>query len=181
VTAERLASLPDALVQAEADERAAEAELESAQASLREAEATLERARRASDRIAAERDVQWARDEVKTLGERVAVTRRSRERLVADGDAWHADAERLAARAWELAGRVQDVPAPGCGLDGALEWASRSRGALLLERSGLAREREATVREASELLAGVLGEPMTATAVTGIRDRLVRALGEVST
>jgi hypothetical protein len=34
------------------------------------------------------------------------------------------------------------------------------------------------VREATELLASVLGEPLVATAVTGVRDRLERALGQ---
>jgi hypothetical protein len=36
------------------------------------------------------------------------------------------------------------------------------------------------VREATELLASVLGEPLTATAVAGVRERLARALGEPS-
>ena len=65
-------------------------------------------------------------------------------------------------------------------LDGALDWASRARGALLLEHSALARERDEVVREATELLASVLGDPLTATAVAGVRERLARALGEPS-
>jgi hypothetical protein len=68
----------------------------------------------------------------------------------------------------------------GGGLDGVLEWASRARGELLLEQSSLAGQRETIVREASELLGGVLGEPLTATAVSGFRDRLARALDEAS-
>ena len=72
------------------------------------------------------------------------------------------------------------MPSASPDLDGALEWASRARGALLLERSGLAREREEVVREATELLASVLGDPLTATAVAGVRERLARALGEPS-
>jgi hypothetical protein len=73
---------------------------------------------------------------------------------------------------------VHDVPPPATGLEGALEWASRARGALLLEHSGLARERDAVVREASELLGSVLGEPLISTAVAGVRDKLERALGD---
>ena len=58
--------------------------------------------------------------------------------------------------------------APGTRLAGA--------GRLLLEHSGLARERDAVVREASELLGSVLGEPLISTAVAGVRDKLERAL-----
>jgi hypothetical protein len=53
---------------------------------------------------------------------------------------------------------------------------SQARGALLVEHSGLAREREAVVREASELLGSVLGDPLAATSVAGLRNRLERAL-----
>jgi hypothetical protein len=62
------------------------------------------------------------------------------------------------------------------GLGAVLEWASQRRGELVLERSGLAREREAIVREASELLGSVTGDAMSATSVAGLRDRLQRAL-----
>ena len=53
-------------------------------------------------------------------------------------------------------------------------------GAGSIARSALARRREEVVREASELLASVLGEPLIATAVAGVRERLARALGEPS-
>jgi hypothetical protein len=36
------------------------------------------------------------------------------------------------------------------------------------------------IREASELLGGVLGDPLTTTAATGIRDRLARALRDAA-
>ena len=84
----------------------------------------------------------------------------------------------LAARAAELAPLVRDVPPPSPGLEGALAWASRARGELLLERSALATERDTLVREASELLASVLGEALTTTGVAGVRARLERALHE---
>ena len=87
---------------------------------------------------------------------------------------------RLRGERVELAPRVRDVPAASADLDGALEWAARARGALLLQRSGLARERDEVVREATELLASVLGDPLTTTAVAGVRERLARALGEPS-
>ena len=70
-----------------------------------------------------------------------------------------ASKRRASQRAVELAPRVRDVPAGSPNLEGALEWASRARGALLLQRSALARERDEVVREATERLAHALGEP----------------------
>ena len=97
-------------------------------------------------------------------------------RLEEDRAARRSESDRFLAQAQALSPRVHDVPAPAGGLDGALEWASRARGALLLEHSGLARERDAVVREASELLGSVLGEPLISTAVAGVRGKLERAL-----
>jgi hypothetical protein len=57
-----------------------------------------------------------------------------------------------------------------------LDLLSQRRGALLVEHSNLARERDAVVREASELLGSVLGDPFAATSVAGLRERLERAL-----
>ena len=58
------------------------------------------------------------------------------------------------------------------GLDEAISVISHRRGALLLEHSNLVREREAVVREASELLASVTGDPSASTSVAGLRARL---------
>jgi hypothetical protein len=73
----------------------------------------------------------------------------------------------------EVPNAATETPAALAALD---EWASRERGALLLEHSGLVRERDAVVREASELLASVLGEPFASTSVAGLRGRLERGL-----
>jgi septal ring factor EnvC (AmiA/AmiB activator) len=62
------------------------------------------------------------------------------------------------------------------GLEDTLEELSQRRGALLVEHSNLARERDAVVREASELLGSVLGDPLISTSVAGLRERLRRAL-----
>jgi hypothetical protein len=117
-----------------------------------------------------------ARDALREAERWAAEAALARRRLEEDGAARGAEAVSLEARGHALSPRVHDVPAPAGGLDGALEWASRARGALLLERSGLARERDDVVREASELLGSVLGEPLTSTAVAGVRARLERAL-----
>jgi chromosome segregation ATPase len=178
--AERLATLPGALAQAEVEERATRAEMERARSAVEEGAAALERARRDTERLAAERDLQRATDELRVADERAAIARLSRERLVGEGEASRQEAERLTSRAAGLDTQVRGVQYAGGGLDGVLEWASRARGELLLEQSSLAGQRETIVREASELLGGVLGEPLTATAVSGFRDRLARALDEAS-
>jgi chromosome segregation ATPase len=61
------------------------------------------------------------------------------------------------------------------GLDGTVEELSQRRGALLVEHSNLVRDRDAVVREASELLGSVLGDPLASTSVAGLRERLERA------
>ena len=73
-------------------------------------------------------------------------------------------------------GLARELGGDGASLQAAAEWASRERGALLVEHSTLARERDAVVREASELLGSVLGEPFAATSVAGLRERLQSAL-----
>ena len=77
----------------------------------------------------------------------------------------------------ELSARVEllERRAQVAGLERVIEWASHTRGALLVEHSNLARERENVVREASELLGSVLGDPLAATSVAGLRDRLSSA------
>jgi chromosome segregation ATPase len=176
----RLASLPSALAELEVDERAAAAEQLEADAAARDAEAALQRARKEDERFAAERSLQRARDRARSAERWVAQIREERARLEAEGEARRAESMLLAARAAELAPLVRDVPPPSPGLEGALAWASRARGELLLERSALATERDTLVREASELLASVLGEALTTTGVAGVRARLERALHEAS-
>ncbi len=174
--AELLAALPALLDARAGDERSARAARAGAEAAVREAESAVGRARRDDDRLAAERALQEARDDLNAADRWVGEALTALELLAREGDRCRTEAAALEARAAELAAAVRDVPSPAAGLDGALDWASRARGALLLERSGLAGEREKVVREANELLGSVLGEPLTATAVAGVRDRLARAL-----
>jgi len=170
-----LASLPSALTELDVDERAAAAEQLEADAAARDAEAALQRARKDDERLAAERSLEQAHDRAHSAERWVAQIREERARLEAEGEARRAESMLLAVRAAELAPLVRDVPPPLPELEGALAWASRARGELLLERSALATERDTLVREASELLASVLGEALT-TGVAGVRDRLERAL-----
>jgi hypothetical protein len=160
-----LSSFPAALDTLERDEHASLAARAAAESALRDVEA-------GDDEFA----LMQARDALRDAERWAADAALARRRLEEDGAARRADAARLEGRAGELGVRVHDLPAPAAGLDGALEWASRARGALLLEHSALASERDAVVREASELLGSVLGEPLTSTAVAGVRAKLERAL-----
>ena len=175
-----LVTLPSALAERASDERAAVEAREQADQAAREAEQLVERAEREEQRLDAARVAQRARDDLHAAELWVAQARDAHAELERQGAARRAEAEQLAGRAVELAPRVRDVPALSSDLQGALEWASRARGALLLEHSGLVREREEVVREATELLASVLGEPLTAIGAAGVRERLARALGEPS-
>jgi chromosome segregation ATPase len=180
-TAERLEMLPGAIAEAEADERATLDELEQARSAVAEREAALERARREDERLTARRDLQYALNVLRTADERAAIARLSRERLVGEYEEARRGVETLTSRATELGTRVRGVPYVGGGLEDALDWSSRARGELLLDHSRLVAQRETLVREASELLGSVLGEPLTSTAVTGVRERLARALHDKST
>jgi hypothetical protein len=179
-TGEFLRTYPAAHAGLEGDEQAAAEARAAAERAVGEAEAEVERARNDADRLAAERHVQQARDrvhEAELWGEQA---RRDRLRLEQEAEDRQREAERLEARAHELAEAPrlsQAVAPPAGGLHGALDWGSRARGELLVVHAGLATERDQVVREASELLASVLGEPMTATRVAGVRERLERALG----
>jgi len=179
-TASFLAALPDALAERVEDERAAAAARERAQTAVREAEEMLERADKEDQRVQAARAVETARDDLHTAEFWVVQARDARADIEREGTARRSEGERLVLRATELAARVRDVAVSSPGLDGTVEWASRARGALILEHSKLVREREEIVREASELLASVSGDPLAAVAASGLRDRLFRAIGPSS-
>jgi hypothetical protein len=175
-----LDALPAALAECAADERDAIGARDHAGQAVRTAEQFVERAEKEDQRLEAERALQQARDDLHAAEFWVAQSREAHAELAREGAARHVEAETLAQRAVELAPRVRDLPPPAPSLDGAVEWASRARGALLLQRSALARERDEVVREATELVASVLGDPLTATAVAGVRERLALALDEPS-
>jgi hypothetical protein len=172
-----LAALPAARAACAADERAALDERSDAAASVAGAEADVHAARRDDDRLAAERAAQLARVRLQAADLRLIRARDATAALEREGEVATRESELLAARAAALHAQVRDLAAPAAGLEGALEWASRARGVVLLRRTALAGERELLVREANELLGSVLGEPLVATGVAGVRDRLERALG----
>ncbi|MES1247058.1 MAG: hypothetical protein ABUS54_05225 [Actinomycetota bacterium] len=146
-----LAALPAAIRGHARDEQQAE-----------EDRATAEHALRADELEEAE--AARLRERLRDAAERAERARGHQAALELEGADRRDEAAALARRAGVV------------GLDAVLAWASQRRGELVLERSGLAREREAIVREASELLGSVTGDAMTATAVAGLRARLERAL-----
>ena len=175
-----LASLPHLIAERESEEHAAAAARDEAAAALREADEAVANAKKEAARLEAERVRADAADSLHSAELWVAQAREARAALDRDAIARRAEAEQLHAQGIDLAPRIRDVPPPAAGVESVRDWAEQARGALLLERSKLAREREAVVREASELVASVTGEPFVSTAVAGIRERLALALSDPS-
>jgi hypothetical protein len=151
-----LAALPSAIAAHARDEEQAEDDRAAAQRALREAE-------QEKDETVRGHAVDHARDRLLDADRRAARAREHQAALEREGAERRDEAASLARRAGVD------------GLDAVLEWASQRRGELVLEWSGLAREREAIVREASELLGSVTGDATAATSVAGLRARLERA------
>jgi hypothetical protein len=174
-TAGFLRSFPSAKAALEDDEQAAAEARADAERAVGAAEAEVERTRNDADRLAAERHVQQAKDRIREAelwGERA---RADRLRLEHEAEERQHEAGLLEQRAHELAERPHlagTVAPPAGGLHGVLDWGSRARGELLVVHAGLATERDKVVREASELAAVVLGEPLTR--VAGLRERLAQ-------
>lgn len=179
-----LAALPEVLAAREAEERAADESRTAAAGVLAEAEGALAQARdrgREDARLAAERAVQHARDGLRDADLRVERAHAERERLVREEREQRDDADRLVLQVQPLAHTLAANPRiatqePAPGLDGAREWTSRARGDLLLGHAALATERDKVVREATELVASALGEPLPGNGVAGVRELLTRSI-----
>jgi hypothetical protein len=152
-----------------ADARAELAAAEQGRNSDRQAAARRAEVRARDALRMAERKIAAATDEKRRLEEREAATRR--------------EAESLEARSRELAALLAGRPGlagqaggdPGPGLAGAVEWAGRARAALFVARGRLVAEREGLIRQANELGALVLGEPLTASSAAQVTRRVERA------
>jgi hypothetical protein len=178
-----LGAFPDTLAAREAEERVAEESRAAAAAVLTEAENTLAQARergREDARLAAERALQHAQDAVHEAELRVERAHARLEQLVREEQEQRAAADRLVVEVQPLARALAANPRigtdlPGAGLDGGIEWAARARGDLLIAHAGLETERDKVVREATELVASALGEPLPGNGVAGVRERLSRS------
>jgi hypothetical protein len=161
----------------EAEARAA---VETAAAALREAEASGN-----ADALAAARrlDVR-ARDSLTAAERRASGAEEAIGRLEADASAAQRERESLDRRARGLAGALRERPRlaadagddPAPGLTGVSEWGTHARAALLVARSQLADDRDAVIRQANELGALVLGEPLTATSAHDVARRVEHEL-----
>lgn len=178
-----LEAFPDTLAAREAEERVAEESRTAAADAQTEAESTLVHARergREDARLAAERALQHAQDALHEAELRVERAHAQLSRLVREEQEQRDAADRLVVEVQPLARALAANPRigtdlPGSGLDGAIEWAARARGDLLIAHAGLETERDKVVREATELVASALGEPLPGNGVAGVRERLSRS------
>ena len=173
-----LRELPAASAALEVEEHASADERERAVDAARVAEEELARVKERgseSARLEAARAAQRARDANEAAELRVARAKAERARLEQEAAERGAEAERLEHRGAELAVHPRlehDVAAPATGLHGLIDWAARAHGELLVSHAALATERDKIVREATELVASVLGEPLVSTGAAGVRQRL---------
>lgn len=178
-----LARLPSERAAAAAAVEQARGELDRRRAAAGEAAAELEQAERAGK----EEQVLAARRAVVRTRDAAATAERKLERAVGAADALgresasiKREAPELGRRAEALAARLAGLPRAavgplGEGLAATVEWAASAETALFVARSGLENEREQVVRQANELGSSALGEPLAATSVALVRERLERA------
>ena len=182
-TAAFLRELPGSLLVLDEEDHAAGEARTRAAGLLRAAEEELARVQERgseSARLESARAAQHARDALEEGELRLSRAMQEREILERRAAEHGAEAERFERRGVELSGHARlehDVAPPATGLHGLLDWAARARGELLVSHAALATERDKVVREATELVAGVLDEPFPGTGVAGVRERLARALG----
>jgi hypothetical protein len=184
--------LPALTEQRAAAAREAVDQLRVAKAAREEAERALEQAarkRREQDRVTAERHAEDARDAERLAAAEVERTRLALGQLAREAGLAREQSGELEREAADLANRVaglaritpEATQPPEPGLDGVAAWAARVRPALLLLQSSTVVERDSIIREANELGSAVLGEALGATSVTGVRDRIRRALAQTPT
>jgi len=157
----------------------AEAAAARAAVELREAEA----ARDAERLAAARRFAVRSRDSASAASRRAAEAHAAAAELEARAAAHEGEIPELEARARRLAAALSERPrfadagtAPAPGLAGVAEWAAGARAARLVARTSLAAERDAVIRQANELGALVLGEPLAASGTAVVLRRLEREL-----
>jgi chromosome segregation ATPase len=166
-----------------AEVAAAREELAARERTLRDDEAALAAAEGGRDEeaiAAARRRLVRGRDAVSSAARKLARVEQAAAELARAGEAAGRKAPELEARARELAARMRGMPRvaragaqdPEPTLADVIEWAARARATVFVARGGLETERERAVREANELGASVLGEPLAATSVALVRRRL---------
>jgi hypothetical protein len=153
-----------ALAERELDEAAAGRDKERLQEAKR-------RHLQASDALAmSTKLVASLRAEQDELARRVAEAKEATPRVEARASAIAAELRGLS----HVAGPAAELPASG--LEGVSAWATGARAALLVARNGLAAQREAVVRQASELGSAIVGEALVATSTETIARRVRASL-----
>ena len=165
-----LARLPEARTAAARAAAESEAELERRRADLRTAEAELERAEQEEAVLAARRAVVRTRDLATGAERRLERLRAEQAALEEQARAVEAELPELGRLAAELAAGVEGLPDPA--EVGVASLAARAQAALLVARSGLEARRESVIRQANELGASALGEPLGSASVSLVRERL---------
>jgi hypothetical protein len=163
---DRQAALPAEREEAARTLAEAELEVEERRASYEEAQAAAE----GSNAAAAQRAEVRAHDLLHSAKRRAMHARAELERLDAERGQRAEEADELYRRAAEIATSLAQRPGlpeaagrpPGDSLDEVIGWATEARAALLVARSNLAAQRDAVIRQANELGALVLGEPVAA-------------------
>jgi chromosome segregation ATPase len=142
----------------------------------------VERSRRANEeeRAQAERELTRAREAAADAVARIERIEGQRARLAGEERAGRAEAAALADDARAAAAAVAAMPRvsesgraePGSALADLAAWSDRVYAALLVVRGGFVAERERVVREAGEIGAAALGEPLVGASVVAVRQRL---------
>jgi hypothetical protein len=170
----------EAIDAAEREETVARDALAAAEDELAAAEREGKRERLA----AARRTEVRTRDALHGVERRLTELRTRSARLEEEAQEATRETPRLEERARALAEALRGRPRlaervgarPAAGLAGITDWAANALAALFVARGGLAAERDAVIRQANELGALVLGEPLSAASASSVARRVERAL-----
>jgi chromosome segregation ATPase len=180
-----LAGVPGELASLEHEEAEAGELRGLANRAVADAEAEAERVARArrvneEQRAQADRELVRAREAAADADARIERIEGQRAHLAGEEQAGRAEGVALADDARAAAAAVRAMPrvsesgraAPGTALADLAEWSDRVHAALLVVQGGLVAERERIVREAGEIGAAALGEPLAGASVVAVRQRL---------
>jgi chromosome segregation ATPase len=175
--------LPSECERLAADLERTRAEADSAREALGKAKEAVRTAKPGAAREAELFEVR-ARDGVTSADRRcreaearvAALEREAREAQYEAGEL-HAKAQAIAGELAERPRLAQDAGRePGVGLDGVAAWSEVARASLFVARGQVTAEREAVIRQANELGAVVLGEPLTSASAAVVTRRVEQAL-----
>ncbi len=180
---ERLAALPGEREKARAAREDAERDAENRRREHEDAVkalAEVEGDKNAERVAAARREELRTRDLANAADRRVEMARAEEERLEREAaeavERSNALGEEAAALAASLRGHpgiaAAGTAAPGEDLDAIAAWATEARAALFVARAGRTTEREAFIRQASELGSALFGEPFVAQSPAEVARRL---------